>query len=478
MDALIHSKNPSIARRRRLRESVDLTSLLLLLMSLCLSLSAAAEPVRNVLVIYSDNRLLPANLEVDGALRESLVGSAARPIELYSEFLDRSRFAGDAYEATTSTFLAQKYSASVPDVVVAGGEYALRFLLQNRAALFPNVPIVFIGLSPAGNRRRLRHCRKTSSECRSSSITSVRSSRRCAFTQRLPRLVVITGANRFDRRDEARLAQCAARLNGRVSVESLGGLPMDAIVERVRSLGPTDVVFTPGLLHRWRGSPVQPARIDADHCRGVERPGLWTFQYVHRDRHRRRPDAELWRDGQGRSDAGQSPARRRAGELDRCAAIARRHRCRSTGGRRVGGASRKKQLPSDAIIHFKEPTFWEAYGHVGADRARGDAVADHVDRRAAVRAALAASHRGGARSERTADGVGRAHGAPQQLGVECRAGQQSERHGECGRERSARAAIEGTGGRRFRPGARNRHIRPTARHCNARCAMRWRTTRS
>ena len=153
MDASIHSRNPSIAQLRRRGELIAAKAGgCLILLWIALSVApwpAAADPVHNVLVVYSDNRLLPANLEIDAALREALIGPTKSPVELYTEFLDRSRFAGAAYEATTSTYLAEKYSASVPEVVVAGGEYALRFLLEHRAALFPNVPIVFVGLSPA-----------------------------------------------------------------------------------------------------------------------------------------------------------------------------------------------------------------------------------------------------------------------------------------------------------------------------------------
>ena len=116
MDASIHSRNPSIAQLRRRGDLIAAKAvgcLILLCMSLSVAPSAAADPVRNVLVIYSDNRLLPANLEVDAALREALVGPTKSGVELYTEFLDRSRFAGAEYEATTSTYLAEKYAKCV-----------------------------------------------------------------------------------------------------------------------------------------------------------------------------------------------------------------------------------------------------------------------------------------------------------------------------------------------------------------------------
>ncbi len=258
MDALIHSINPSIAQRRRRRELVDLKSVLLLLISACLSLSAAAEPVRNVLVIYSDNRLLPANVEVDGALRDALVAATGRPVELFSEFLDRSRFAGDAYESTTSTFLAQKYSANVPDVVGRRRRVCVAFPVAEPRGSVPARSDRFHRLVARPKFRRLRRCRATSSECRSTFDYVGTIEQALRFHPNATRLVLITGANRFDRLDEARLAGVPARLNGRVSVESWSGLPIDAIVKRVGSLGPTDVVFAPGFFTDGAGRQFSP----------------------------------------------------------------------------------------------------------------------------------------------------------------------------------------------------------------------------
>src|SRR5262245_724397 len=127
MDALIHWLRPGIAAKRRSRESHKRLRMLLLLLSVHTSMTAAADPPHNVLVIYSDDRLLPANLELDAALRESLARRAGRPVEIYAEFLEGLRFSGAAYEATMSAFLAKKYSEIVPEVVVLGGAPATRF---------------------------------------------------------------------------------------------------------------------------------------------------------------------------------------------------------------------------------------------------------------------------------------------------------------------------------------------------------------
>ena len=102
---------------------------------------------RNVLVLYSNNRLVPGNVAVDRGLRAALQSTPDRPVQLFSEFLDRPEFSGEAYEATMTTYLREKYAARPPDAIVAVSDEALDFLLRNRAQLFPGVPLVHAAVS-------------------------------------------------------------------------------------------------------------------------------------------------------------------------------------------------------------------------------------------------------------------------------------------------------------------------------------------
>ena len=67
----------------------------------------AAEP-KNVLVLYSNNRLVPGNIAVDRGLRAALPSPPDRPVQLFSEFLDQPDFGGEAYERTVMPLSARK----------------------------------------------------------------------------------------------------------------------------------------------------------------------------------------------------------------------------------------------------------------------------------------------------------------------------------------------------------------------------------
>ncbi len=121
---------------------------LLLLMCAWIAPAALAAEGDRVLVVYSDDRMLPANQEADRAFNTSLAVSAHRPVDVYSEFLDRARFSNDRYEATLLRYLREKYSVQPPLVIVAAGTYALQFLLDQQP--FPGVPSVSVGVTKRG----------------------------------------------------------------------------------------------------------------------------------------------------------------------------------------------------------------------------------------------------------------------------------------------------------------------------------------
>jgi hypothetical protein len=74
----------------------------------------AAEKIKHVLVIYTNDRLLPANIEGDAGLREALAESDPSAV-VNDEFLDIPGFDAQAYHSALMTYLRAKYSQKVPD---------------------------------------------------------------------------------------------------------------------------------------------------------------------------------------------------------------------------------------------------------------------------------------------------------------------------------------------------------------------------
>jgi PAS domain S-box-containing protein len=139
-----------------MRSECALRCLRWILLALAVSCVAAADSRPRVLILFSNDRLLPANQELELGLREALAGHGAplphgdRPnVDLLGEFLDSIRFPEAEQESAMERFLGERHRSHRPDVVVAAGPQALHFMMRRREALFPGVPLVFCGVSPS-----------------------------------------------------------------------------------------------------------------------------------------------------------------------------------------------------------------------------------------------------------------------------------------------------------------------------------------
>jgi PAS domain S-box-containing protein len=97
----------------------------------------------NVLLLFASPRLTPAQIAIDEAFRSTLTSRVSAPIYFYTEYLDLTLFRGDEPRPELRALLQQKYRGVKLDLVVALASRALRFAVQNRAALFPGAPVVF-----------------------------------------------------------------------------------------------------------------------------------------------------------------------------------------------------------------------------------------------------------------------------------------------------------------------------------------------
>src|SRR5207344_2060084 len=109
----------------------------------------AQERKQRVLMLYPYNNLFLASVVAGEAARKRLTERAANTLELYTDFLDLSRFAEQPHEARTVRYLADKYRDRKPDLVLALGAQALEFVLKGRQELGFTAPVVFCCTSRA-----------------------------------------------------------------------------------------------------------------------------------------------------------------------------------------------------------------------------------------------------------------------------------------------------------------------------------------
>lgn len=228
----------------------------LLLLAVGSAPAQAAQDSRNVLVLYAAGRLLPANIEFDRSLRETL-NTSPRPVQLFEEFLDVNRFPEQQQSQIFTNYLKEKYAAHRPDVIVAAGEEAMSYWLANRQSLFPDVPLVFAGVAEA----RLQTLGRLPPDVLGvpaayDFVGTIRQALR--LHPEAHHLVLVLGSSARDQVWEYLLRQAAPQLQGRVSVEFLIGLSADQLHSALRQLHADSLVFTPGFFKDAAGADYTP----------------------------------------------------------------------------------------------------------------------------------------------------------------------------------------------------------------------------
>src|SRR6478735_4617748 len=98
-----------------------------------------------VLILYPYDERIAATTAAGEALRGRLLEATSGKIDLFSEFLDLSRFPEAEHVQRLERYMAEKYAIRRPDVVVALGKESASFISTNRASIAPDAKIVAAG---------------------------------------------------------------------------------------------------------------------------------------------------------------------------------------------------------------------------------------------------------------------------------------------------------------------------------------------
>ena len=110
----------------------------------CLQPVWAEQPreTKRVLVLYSEDRAHPAHELTDQGIRSAFRSNTLFDVQLYSEYLDVTRFSGSANLQAFADYLRRKYSGTEIDTIITVYPAAVEFLLREAIAVFPDTPIV------------------------------------------------------------------------------------------------------------------------------------------------------------------------------------------------------------------------------------------------------------------------------------------------------------------------------------------------
>jgi PAS domain S-box-containing protein len=201
----------------------------------------AGAPPR-VLILFSNDRLLPANQELEKGLRHAFEdGGKTSSVDLFAEFLDAVRFPDPEQSAAMEEFLRGRHRDTPPDAWIALGPQALDFLMRRRDSLFPGTPIVVGGIDPS-QIASLTDRRGLAGRPMDWSIVPLLD-QLPEMRPQVRRILLVSGAAEFDRlRHRQALAQ-AAPYHGRYEIGSSLGEPLADLLDRVSKLPDDSLVI-------------------------------------------------------------------------------------------------------------------------------------------------------------------------------------------------------------------------------------------
>lgn len=313
---------------------------------------------KKVLVLYWESKDFIGNVSFDQGFQAGMRSEPNNEWELFSEYLDTTRFPGEHQAELLRDYLREKYALQKIDAVVATPDPALEFLLRYRSDLFTNSPIVFVavrrpppevlaaGPGLTGIIRANTH-RKTVDLA-------------LKLQPETQELYVISGTPERDKRFEAASREELAGYEKRVRISYLTDLPVSELMNRVKDLPPQSII-----LYTWQRSPIESEK------------ALQTFQVL--EKIKQTASAPIY--GMGSRNVGNGLLGGYVQDSERNGLEAAEIVRRILNGTRaadipVDSASsvpmfdwrelkrwgiRESNLPKDSVVLFKEYTVWEQY---------------------------------------------------------------------------------------------------------------------
>ncbi|MDW6024255.1 ATP-binding protein [Mesorhizobium sp. BAC0120] len=193
-----------------------------------------------VLILYPYDERLPATSIGGEIARTRLIEATHGKIELFSEFLDQSRFRDEGHIANMARYLAGKYAPVRPDVVMALGPESISFIVKYRDTIAPEARIVYTGIS--GSEASRLHL----PDGVFGAVSEFDIRKTIAMARGLQpdarRLVVVVGSSPFDKEWLDAAKRDIAKLEQPYETIYLTDLTVDEFVKRVSEL-PRDTIL-------------------------------------------------------------------------------------------------------------------------------------------------------------------------------------------------------------------------------------------
>jgi ABC-type uncharacterized transport system substrate-binding protein len=228
------------------------------------------EAEKSVLVLYGERGDLPAIEAVAENVREVFHTSHLPPVELFSEYLDFTRFSGDQQETVLVRYLQERYAGRQIDLVVPVAGSALDFVLAHRVELFPAAPIVFCAMDQ-------RELEKVALPSDATGIIGHFDIERTIdlilqLQPDVPEIVCVSGTSGFDRRWADETRKVMERMHRRFSARWISDKSLAATMDEMSRVPKTSAVLFVSMLRDGAGQSTSSVDVVRDLARVSKAP--------------------------------------------------------------------------------------------------------------------------------------------------------------------------------------------------------------
>jgi signal transduction histidine kinase/ABC-type uncharacterized transport system substrate-binding protein len=201
--------------------------------------ACAATPWR-VVIIRNWDALYRVNVTREEGMRETLLESSPREIEIYPEQVDNLRFRKE-YNAETADLLQRQYRDIRIDVVIATGLEPLEFAEAYRDRVWPGAAIVFMGVTDGWLAQWKRPPRTTGI----TTVLDVAGTLELGLMLRpsARKLYLIAGTSEFDQRYLAQAREIAKGFQGRLEPHEIVGLSREQTIQAASQVEPDSLLL-------------------------------------------------------------------------------------------------------------------------------------------------------------------------------------------------------------------------------------------
>ncbi len=206
-----------------------------------LTLASGQKEVKRVLILYSQNEGHQAHDWTDMGLRATLKSNEAFDVEIYTEYLDLSRFRGEAYQAALANFIHKKYEGMKIDLILSVYKAAADFLIKHGGDLI-KVPTVFVSI----HKSDCQEIEKSAYGGNATGIFLIENidhsvSTALTLVPDARRIVVISGVSETDKERKEIILSALKKYQDTFELIDVSSLPMDAMKAKMASL-PSDTI--------------------------------------------------------------------------------------------------------------------------------------------------------------------------------------------------------------------------------------------